>query len=80
MGGATQIVQTPDFCVITKTPLAPLLPSSGEKSQSRVGRGGVDPTHASLHVQLKAGEGALTDFVPLLCPKFMFRLFFLSVL
>lgn len=31
------------------------------------------------HVQLKAGEGALTDFVPLLCPKFLFRVFFVCL-
>lgn len=74
MRGATQIVQTPDFCVFTKTPLLPCF-CCLVRNRKVEGKGSEEICNPP-HVQLKAGEGALTDFVPLLCPKFLFHVFF----
>lgn len=60
---------------LQKHPLLPPYFRRLVRNRSRVEGGGVKEIHpdpASPHVQLKAGEGALTDFVPLLCPKLFF--------
>lgn len=57
---------------LQKHPLLPYFRCLVRNRRVEGGRGGRgDPPHPRLPSRpIKAGEGALTDFVPLLCPKF----------